>query len=317
MGASRRVVAVAAASLVALAGCGDDSGGRRADGPGRVAVVAAFYPLAEVAQRVGGDRATVTNLTPPGAEPHDFELSTDRVDELLDADIVLYVGEGFQPAVEDIVGRIDGTAVDVLDRAELRARGEDDHGHEGEAEEEEHADESDLDPHVWLDPRRLAAIVERVRDAYVDADPEGEAAYDRGADEYLAALDQLDQELAAGLADCDRDSIVTSHAAFGYLAARYGLTQDAITGLSPEAEPDPARLAQLADEVRAEGITTIFYETLVSPDVAETLAREAGVDTAVLDPIEGLTDEQLEAGETYFTVMRQNLTVLRAALGCG
>lgn len=314
----RSVMVMAAASVVVLAGCGDDAAGGRADGADRVDVVAAFYPLAEVAQRVGGDRASVSNLTPPGVEPHDVELSTDRVDQLLDADIVVYLGAGFQPAVEDIVGRIDGTAVDVLADAELRPRGDDDHGHDGDAAEDdgEHAEESDLDPHVWLDPRRMADIVERVRDAYVDADPDGEAAYDGAADEYLGALDQLDRELAAGLADCDRDAIVTSHAAFGYLAARYGLAQDAITGLSPESEPDPARMAELADEVRSEGITTIFYETLVAPDVAETLAREAGVDTAVLDPIEGLSDARLDAGDTYFTVMRENLTVLRTALGC-
>jgi zinc transport system substrate-binding protein len=275
---------VALAALTLLAGCA----GGESDGDG-IDVAAAFYPLAEVAERVGGDHVAVTNLTPPGAEPHDLELSSDDLEVIEDAEVIVYVGGGFQPAVEDVARRVD-VEVDVLG--------------------------SERDPHVWLDPRRIIGIVERVRDVLTDLDDPAADEIRANADAYVAELEELDADYEAGLASCERRTIVTAHEAFGHLADRYGLTERALTGLAPEAEPDPARLADLADEVRAEGVTTVFHETLLPPDVAETLAREAGVDTAVLDPIEGLSDAQLEAGATYESVMRANLEALRAALGC-
>ena len=274
-----------------LAACGGDAGGD-GDGDG-VSVVASFYPLAEVASRVAGDRADVENLTPPGAEPHDFELSTDDLDAIEDADLLLYLGDDFQPAIEEVTGRA-GRAVDLLG-SEERIEG---------------------DPHVWLDPRRMTAMARAVHDALVELDPDGAGAYGENAERYVAELEALDADFEDGLADCERDTIVTAHAAFGYLTERYGLRQVAIAGLSPDAEPDPARLADVIDQVRAEGVTTVFSETLVAPDLAETLAREAGIDTAVLDPLEGLDDEQLEDGASYASVMRANLDALRLALGC-
>lgn len=272
----------AAALLLGACGGGDD----RDDG--RLRVVAAFAPLAEVAERVGGDGVAVTNLTPAGAEPHDLELTTDQVDDLLDADVVLFLGDGFQPAVEEASERTEGERIDLLE------------GEEGD------------DPHVWLDPRAMARLVERVRDAMVDADDAGAAGYRRRASAYLDELRTLDADFEAGLADCDRRVIVTAHDAFGRLAERYELEQVAVAGLSPEAEPDPRRLAEIADEVRARGVTTVFTEALVPPEIAETLAREAGVRTALLDPIENFSGPS----DDYVSVMRQNLAVLRQALGC-
>lgn len=250
-------------------------------------MVGAFAPLVEAARVVGGDRVTVTNLTPTGVEPHDLELSTASVDRVLDADLVVYLGAGFQPAVEEVAPRTEGRALDVM------------------------PDGVD-DPHVWLDPTRLITIVEQLRDALSEVDPPGAAAYRANAASYVDELEVLDAEMAAGLSSCERKVIVTAHAAFGHLARRYGLEQEAIAGLSPESEADPARLAELADEVADRGITTIFTETLVSPEIAETLAHEAGVRTAVLDPIEGFHD----AKSSYASVMRGNLATLRTALGC-
>jgi zinc transport system substrate-binding protein len=270
-------------ALVGTAGCS----GRTDVDDGRLQVVAGFAPLAEVAQRVGGGSVHVENLTPAGAEPHDLELDTDAVDAVEDADLVLYLGGGFQPAIEEVARRAGDAAVDLL------------------------PDDAGGDPHVWLDPRRMASLAERVRDALVDLQPADATAFEANAAVYLAELDRLDADVEAGLATCERRTIVTAHAAFGHLAARYALTQRSIAGRSPEAEPDPSTLADLADAVADEGVTTIFTERLVAPDVAETLAREAGVGTAVLDPIEGLPD-----GATYDRVMRQNLAALRAALGC-
>ena len=297
----RRVPAAFVVLAIAL-GTACDAGGGADDG--RPQVVAAFYPLFEAAQRVGGDRVQVRNLTPAGSEPHDLELSSRQVDQIEDAAVVLFLGRGFQPALEKAAERAKGTKVDVLAAlGDLRPAGSGD-------------DKLDVDPHVWLDPRHLKTIVGEVAGALAAADPANRAAYEANARAYSGDLDQLDAAFASGLANCDRRVIVTAHSAFGYLASRYGLTQDAIAGLEPESEPSPQRLADLARKVRADGTTTIFYETLVSPKVAESLAREAGVGTAVLDPLEGLSEEDAKAGRTYLSAMRDNLAVLRQALGC-
>ena len=318
MGASLSVLAVG----VAACGNDDDDAAGSAEGGsggGGLSVVANFYPVAEAAARVGGDRVDVTNLTPAGVEPHDLELAPDDVDHLEDADIVLYLGEGFQPAVAEIAERQDD-AIDLMSGIDLQAGASD----ALEAEEGGDAGDSDgggeapsgVDPHFWLDPTLLSTAVDEIETALSDADPADADTFAANAQAYKDELAGLDQDMEAGLAHCERDQIVTSHAAFFYLAQRYGLTQLPIAGLSPESEPDADRLAQLADQIEAEGITTVFYETLVSPDVAETLAREANVDTAVLNPIEGLTDDEVAADADYTSIMRENLAALREALGC-
>ena len=308
---ARRAWVVAGLVLaVAAPACGlSDRDTRNADGTLRV--VASFYPLAEVAQRVGGDRVRVANLTPAGGEPHDFELTSRDLDRIETAAVLLYLGGGFQPAVERVVGRAGGEVVDVL-TDELGLLGGEDEG-----DGHEHDDEHGTDPHVWLDPALLKRIVPRVESALAAADPAGATIYAANAAAYGGELDVLDRDYKNGLARCDRRVIVSAHASFGYLARRYDLVQEPITGLSPEAEPDPRRLAELAAKVRRQGITTVFYESLVSPKVAHTLAREAGVTTAVLDPIEGLTKDDQREGKTYLSIMRDNLAALRTALGCG
>jgi zinc transport system substrate-binding protein len=285
---------------VVLSGCAHGSDAK----DGRVGVVASFYPLAEAAREIGGSRVVVTNLTPPGVEPHDLELAPDDVEALATADLVVYLGGGFQPAVEDALRDAEGETLDALSAVttEPPPAGE--------------ADTLSLDPHVWLDPVRYASIVHAIAGALASVEPSGASAFRANADAFVSRLERLDEEYRSGLASCERRTIVTSHAAFGYLARRYGLTQVAISGLSPEAEPDPAQLAQLGALVEREGVTTIFSETLASPKVAETLADEAGVEVAVLDPLEGLTDREVQAGADYVSVMRSNLATLRDALGC-
>jgi zinc transport system substrate-binding protein len=273
---------------------------------GTPSIVASFYPLEEAASRVGGNLVTVENLTPPGVEPHDLELAPDDIETIANADVVVYLGGGFQPAVEDALAETeDAVLVDALDAVDTEP------APPGEAEEG-----LTVDPHVWLDPARFEQVVRAVAAGLSDADPANEAAYGSNAEAYVAELAALDEEFRAGLSDCERTTIVTSHEAFGYLADAYGLTEVAIAGLSPEAEPDAQEIAELLDLVEQQGVTTIFAEELVSPDVAETLADEAGVMVDVLDPLESLTDEQVEAGEDYVSVMRENLDRLRAALDC-
>jgi zinc transport system substrate-binding protein len=277
--------------LATLAGCGG-SGSEETAGTNETNVVAAFYPLAFAAHEIGGDGVSVTNLTPPGVEPHDLELSAGDIQTIAEADVVLYLGSGFQSGLEKAIDSTSANAVDLLTAVDTHEGDEDEHG---------------VDPHVWLDPIRYAAIAERIGEA-LDQPTEARAFADR--------LRALDREFRRGLASCDHHEIVTSHAAFGYLAERYGLKQVAITGLSPEAEPTPRDLEQVVDEVRAVGATTVFFERLLSPRLAETVAREVGAKTAVLDPIEGLTEKEAAAGEDYFSVMRENLAALRKGLGC-
>jgi zinc transport system substrate-binding protein len=278
----------------------------------RISVVTSFYPLEFAARAVGGNAVDVTDLTPPGVEPHDLELSSGQLDDVLDADVVLYLGGGFQPAVESAVQQrsSDQTSVDVLHAlgSAVHAPGV------GVAEGNETAD-----PHVWLDPHLMSRIVDVVADALHRAGPTGGAAStaERAAVTAMRRrLDRLDAEYRAGLAGCRSKVIVTTHAAFGYLAARYGLTQEPMTGLSPEGEPDPATLARIEDLIRREHVTTVFTEPLVPPDVADTMARETGAKVAVLDPIESLTPAEQDHGDDYFTIMRRNLEALRSALGC-
>ena len=282
------IFAIAVAGL-SVAGCGGEASSAS---DGRTQVVAGFYPLAFAAAEIGGERVEVTNLTPPGAEPHDVELSVRDVERVRDADIVLYLGQGFQPSLEDAV-EDDGTALDLLEGLELR---------EGEDEEEDA-----LDPHVWLDPVRFAEVVERI-----GAELGGEAP----ARQLASQLRALDGEYRAGLEDCERSELVTAHDAFGYLGERYGLEVIPITGISPESEPSPQDLARVSDVVSERGVTTVFVEPLLSPKIGETVAREAGAETAVLNPLEGLTEEELDRGENYFTVMRANLEALQEGLGC-
>jgi zinc transport system substrate-binding protein len=264
-------------------GCGGSSAGS----PAKETLVASFYPLAYAAEEVGNGGVDVENLTPAGAEPHDLEVSPQDVAAIREADLVLLLGRGFQPQLEDAAGT-GKKVLRLLDTPGLALR-------------------PDGDPHVWLDPLRYAKIVGRIGQALQRPD---------AAARLQARLRDLDGEYRTGLAHCERHEIVTSHEAFGYLAERYGLEQVAITGLSPEVEPEPAKLQQVVELVRERGVTTIYFETLVSPRIAETVARETGAKTAVLNPIEGLTKNEISQGENYFSLMRTNLRALREGLGC-
>ncbi len=284
------LTATLAAAVVT--GC---SGGEAADD--RFTVVAAFYPLRFLAEQLAGDRADVVDLVKPGAEPHDLELTPDQVAKLADADLVIYL-KGFQPAVDEAVDQqVDPTK--VLDVAAVRPLLT---GPDGQP-----------DPHLWLDPTRYAGVAGAVVGRLTQADPAHRADHRARADVLTEDLAGLDGEYTVGLRDCKRREIVVSHAAYGYLAVRYRLEQVAISGLSPEEEPTPQRLAEVADTARAHHATVVFFETLVSPKIAEALADEVGAEARVLDPLEGLRPG---SRDDYFSVMRRNLDALRAALDC-
>jgi len=290
-----RVVTIAAALTLTLGACGGSpSAGPTGNEPLQVA--ASFYPLQWVTSQVAGEHADVTSLTPPGAEPHDLELGPRQVATVAEADLVVYL-DGFQPAVDAAVAQeAGGSALEVSDTADLVETG------------------GTVDPHFWLDPTRLADVADAVAQRLGEVDPAHSAAFTERAAEVRARLEALDAELREGLAGCAGTDLVTSHTAFGYLAARYGMEQVGITGLSPESEPSPNALAEVADFVADNDVRTVYSETLVSPEVAKTLARETGVRTAVLDPLEGLSSES--SGEDYLAVMRANLAVLQEGQPC-
>ena len=321
-------------AALALSSCASGSGDPSAAGggsSGTLSVQASFYPLQYVTERVGGDLVQVDSLTPAGAEPHDLELSPAAVDGLRTADAVVYLS-GFQPAVDDAVAQ--AAPEHALDAVHAGVEGEEAHSAEehGAAEEshteEAHGDEASAeephaeddhghdhggeDPHFWLEPDRLAAVATEVAHELAEVDPDNAETYESNAEELATELAALDEEFVAGLATCERDTIVVSHDAYGYLADKYDLEQVAIAGLDPDTEPSAARLAEIGKVVEAEGVTTVFSESLVNPKVAETLAAEHGIETAVLDPVENQSDESAD----YQQVMRNNLEALRTALDC-
>lgn len=291
-----------------LAGCGAVSGALSEDGVEEGRAVASFYPLAWVTEHVAGDEWTVSNLTAPGGEPHDLALTIEATAELVESDLVVYL-HGFQPAVDDAIeANATGQALDAAEVVGLLPMG--DHEHAG-ADSHDHGEEGD--PHFWQDPERMALLAEAVGEDLATLDEYGADGYRQRAAALAEELRTLDREYAEGLADCERDVVVVSHDAFGYLE-KYGVHLAPIAGLSPDAEPTPAVLGELSELIRSEGLTTVFSERLASPALAETLATDLGIDTAVLDPVEGLTDET--ADDDYLSLMRQNLTALQEANGC-
>jgi zinc transport system substrate-binding protein len=299
---------VAVGATMGLAGCSNQ---HTPNPDGIIRIVAGFYPLQFVAEQVGGPQVAVTSLTQPGVEPHDLELSPRQVASVADADLVIYLG-GFQPAVDQAtLQEAADRAFDVANTVPLRPAVAVD-TKPGDNTDNATA-KGDKDPHIWLDPMLLATVADALAGRLAAIDPGSAQTYRQRAQSLDQQLSTLDSEYQKGLASCVRRDIVVSHAAFGYLAQRYRLHQIPIAGLSPDAEPNPGRLADAAAQARAHHVTTIFFESLVSPKVANAVANEIGAITAVLDPIEGLAPGSTQ---TYLTVMRQNLSTLQTALGC-
>lgn len=300
-------------SLSLLTGCGTQPADTAA-GDGRLRVLTSFYPMYDFACKIGGDCIDVTNMVPSGTEPHDWEPSTNDLKNLEKADVFIYNGADMEPWADDLlVSRSDTLrVVEVSENVELRTTdGEHEHAHEHEDADHHHGD---FDPHVWLDPENAKIEMEAIRDALCAADPENSTVFQSNYEKYAAELDALDAEFREKLAPLPNRTIVVAHEAFGYLCDAYGLTQVGIEGLSPDSEPDPGRMAEVIDFVREHSISTIFFEELVSPKVAEAIASETGAQAKMLSPLEGLSDEQAAAGADYFSVMHDNLAALMEAL---
>ncbi|MFF4078469.1 metal ABC transporter substrate-binding protein [Streptomyces sp. NPDC001777] len=312
------VAGAVALGLTALTACSSSDAADRKNGD-KLDVVASFYPMQFLAERIGGDHVSVTTLTKPGVEPHDLELSPRQIGGLTDADYILYL-KGIQPAVDDAIAQ--SGAKDAVDAAKLTTlekhgteAGADDHEHgaEGDDHGHEHGDEAGGDPHIWLDPVKYAEVAEGVGKSLEKADPDHAADYRKNTRALVTELNGLDKAFEDGLRNTATKTFITTHSAFGYLAERYGLVQEGIAGVDPEAEPSPARIDEIHTIAKKDRATTVFFETLASDRTAKTLARDTGLRTDVLDPLEGITDKS--EGADYTEVMRANLAALQKALG--
>jgi zinc transport system substrate-binding protein len=285
--------------------------GTNAPASGRINIAASFYPIEYMARIVGGDLADVYNPVPPGVEPHDLELTPRTIERIQNSKVFLYLGHGFQPSIDRALDTVTGPATiskDVSEGVDLLPA--------VEHEEEEAVEGEALDPHIWLDPIKAEKMVSNIEQALSEADPANKSAYSSNAEKLRGQLSALDDEFKHGLANCTRKELVTSHAAFAYIAQRYGLEQVPVSGISPEAEPSPAQLKEIIAFAKEHDTRYIFFETLVDPKVAELIASEVGAQTLVLNPIEGLTTDQQKEGSDYFAIMRQNLENLKLALDC-
>ncbi|WP_406352126.1 metal ABC transporter substrate-binding protein [Streptomyces sp. NBC_00658] len=318
MNVRRRLIsgtAVTAATFLGLAtlsACSDSSAAD-SNSSGKLDVVASFYPLQYLAEEIGGDHVSVTNLTEPGQEPHDLEISAKQTAQLQEADAVLYL-KNLQPAVDDAVAQSEvKTKIDAAALTTLEKHGNEVGGHAAEHDDTEGEETGATDPHIWLDPVKYAEVAEGVGKAFEKEDPDNAGEYKSNTAALVKKLDALNTQYADGLKNTTSKVFITTHAAFGYLAERYGLTEEAINGLDPESEPSANRVKDLETMAKADGVTTVFYETLVSDDTAKTIAKDAGLKTDVLDPIEGITDKS--KGDDYLQVMESNLKALETALG--
>lgn len=310
------VAGAVALGLTALSACSSSDAADRGSGD-KLDVVASFYPMQFLAEEIGGSHVSVTTLTKPGVEPHDLELTPRQIGGLAEADLILFL-KGIQPAVDDAVGQsgventVDAAKLTTLENHGTEVDGHD-HGHEeGEGHEHE-GEEAGADPHIWLDPVKYAEVAEGVGKSLEKADPDHAADYRRNTDTLVGELNALNTAFETGLKDTTTKTFITTHSAFGYLAERYGLTQEGIAGIDPEAEPSPARINEIHAVAEKSKATTVFFETLASDKTAKTLAKDLGLKTDVLDPLEGITDKS--AGADYIEVMESNLAALEKALG--
>ncbi|MFD0151082.1 metal ABC transporter substrate-binding protein [Streptomyces sp. NPDC055721] len=321
------VAGAVALGIVSLSACAGTSDAADKGSSGKLDVVASFYPMQYLAEQIGGGHVSVDTLTKPGVEPHDLELKPKQIGALGEADVILYL-KGIQPAVDDAIAQAGvKNTVDAATLTTLEAHGTEvghEHGTEEHAGEEhgaeeagheghDHGSEAGTDPHIWLDPVKYAEVAKGVGAALEKADPAHAADYKKNTDALVKKLGALNTEFETGLKNTATKTFITTHSAFGYLAERYGLEQEGITGIDPESEPSPARVKELQDIAKKDKVSTVFFETLASDKTAKTLAGDTGLTTDVLDPLEGITDKS--KGDDYIEVMQSNLAALKKALG--
>lgn len=296
-----------------LFACGTHSGTQFEEREG-LKIVTTIYPMQNFAQEIAGDKAQIINLVPAGVEPHDFELSTWDMQLLEQADIFIYNGAGMEHFVDKTLESVSNKSFVVVEAAAnvnlLEAKEEMDveEEHSGNHEHEQY------DPHTWLSIKNAGVQACAIKDALCQADAQNASYYEANYNAYQEKLDALERKYEEELSKLSQNKIVVAHAAFGYLCEEYGLEQEAVEGLTADSEPDSARMKEIVDFCKENQIKVIFFEELVSPRVAQTIADEIGAQTNVLNPIEGRTAKQEEEGLDYIGLMEQNLEALKEAL---
>lgn len=294
-----KIISVVVAMLIGCTACAGNGETDAAKDSKKVKVMTSFYTMYDFAEKIGGDKVTITNMVPAGTEPHDWEPSAVDIRKMEDADVFIYNGAGMEHWAEDILKTLDNKKLITVEASK---------GVNLIKEEKEN------DPHVWLDPENAKIEMKNIKDALIQADEKNTEYYTQNYEAYEKKLDELNQEFEETLSQLENKDIIVAHEAFGYLCKAYGLNQVAIEGLMPDSEPDPAKMEEIIQFAKKKKINTIFFEELVSPKVAKTIAKEIGAKTEVLNPLEGLSDEQIESGEDYFSVMRTNLQQIKDAL---
>ncbi|MBC2250674.1 zinc ABC transporter substrate-binding protein [Listeria sp. FSL L7-0123] len=305
------VVTVLAFVLV-LAGCGVGSD-KVSEDKSKLKVVTTFYPLYDFTKNVAGDNASIEMLIDAGTEPHDYEPSAKDIAKIEEADVFVYNSEDMETWVPSVLKSLDSKKLTVIDASKgikLVEGTEEEHDHDHGEEEHHH----EHDPHVWLSPVLAQQEVANIQKGLTKADKTNADTYKKNAENYTDKLKTLDNKFKTAFEGAKQRDFVTQHAAFQYLAKEYDLHQVAIAGLSPDQEPSPARLAELQKYVKANNISTIYFEEVASPKVAETLAKETGATLEVLSPIEGITDKEQKKGMDYIAYMEQNLQALQKTI---
>lgn len=307
-----RVGVLAIVAVFLMTACGRTKEAAKTD-EDKIKVVTTFYPMYDFTKNIVGNLGDVELLIPAGTEPHDYEPSAKDIAKITDSDVFVYNSLELETWVKDVLENVDQKKVTVVD-ASQNITLMDGVAHEDEDEEEHEGHEHELDPHVWLNPVLAKKEVETIRDALIKRYPEHKETLEKNATTYLEKLTELDQEYQAAFKLAKNKTFVTQHAAFGYLAKQYGLTQESIAGISPDQEPSPSRLAELKKYIEANHVSVIYFETTASSKVAKTLAKETGIELAVLNPLESLTQKEQDAGEDYISVMKENLAALKKSI---
>ncbi|GKX67885.1 metal ABC transporter substrate-binding protein [Inconstantimicrobium mannanitabidum] len=298
---------------VTLTGCTSNNTNDKTNSENKkLAVYSSFYAMYDFAKKIGGDKITITNLVPAGTEPHDWEPSTKDINNLEKADVLIYNGAGMEHWIKKVVGTLENKKLVTVEASQGINLIE---GHEEEEEKEKDAEESKYDPHVWMNPQNAKKEMENIKNALVKADESNKKYYEDNYNKYAKQIDELDKEFKDAISNIKNKDIIVAHQAFGYLCKQYGLNQVSIEGLSADSEPDPTRMKEIIKFAEEHKVKTIFFEELVSPKVSETIAKEVGAKTDMLNPLEGLSDKEQAEGKDYFTVMKRNLESLKAALG--
>ncbi|WP_321387305.1 metal ABC transporter substrate-binding protein [uncultured Enterococcus sp.] len=301
-------------SSIFLAACGNQAESNKETNDD-ITVMTTFYPMYNFTEQVVGDEGTVELLIPSGTDAHDFEPSAKDIAKISDSDVFVYNSTEFETWAEDILANVDQEKVKVVEASQdIELMEGDAHDHEDDEAHAGHDHSHDVDPHVWLDPVLAQKEVEAIRDGLIEKYPDKKEAFEKNAAAYIEKLQNLDTEYKEAFADAKNKTFVTQHAAFGYLANQYGLTQESISGISPDQEPSPSRLAQLKEFIDEHEVSVIYFEATASSKVAETLAKETGVELSVLQTLESLTEDEQKAGKDYISVMQENLEALKKSI---